>query len=677
PFGMVQLSPDNGTAGWDWCSGYNWADSLIVGFSHTHLSGTGIGDLLDISVMPSTQQLDFSQQPAPRASAYAAAFSHDKETAYPGYYAVDLENGIGVKLTAGQRFGFHQYTFPAESQATILLDLGFALNWDRPTETQINILDDTRVTGYRYSTGWAKDQRVFFAMEFSSPFVKTVTADSTTIKPEAQVNGLKLRTQFHFNDQKEVKVKVALSTASIQGAQKALAEVDSWDFETHRNNAEQLWDKELSKIEVTTDDEALKRTFYTALYRTCLAPTILEDSEGKYKGAGGKVQSSDGYNRYGLFSLWDTFRACNPLFTITQPDKVNDFIKSMLAHYEEYGLLPVWDLLANETNTMTGYHSIPVIVDAYLKGYTDFDAEKAFEAMKKSSMQNIRATDLYRANAYIPYDKAGQSVTRTLEYAFDDWCIAQMAKALNKQEDYEEYIRRSEFYKNLYDESTGFMRAKLEDGTWKTPFDPQYSSHDFSTAEYTEGNAWQHSWFVPHAVEELIALHGGAKPFVQKLDTLFTTDSEIKGDFASDDISGLIGQYAHGNEPSHHIAYMYNYADRFDKTQDRVREILTTQYNDTPHGLCGNEDCGQMSAWYVFSALGIYPMNPASGKYDLGLCLFDKAIIHLGDGKTFTITNDDPSMNANTVNFNETTLENKWITHEDLMNGGTLHFSSE
>ncbi|MEM6698466.1 MAG: GH92 family glycosyl hydrolase [Bacteroidota bacterium] len=626
PFGMVQLSPDNGTQGWDWCSGYNWADSVIVGFSHTHLSGTGIGDLLDISVMPSLQALDFSQQVAPRASKYAASFSHENEKASPGYYAVNLDNNIKVELTTGQRFGFHRYTFPKESKATILLDLGFAINWDSPTETKINVIDETHITGHRYSTGWAKDQRVFFAMEFSEPFTQFVIADSTAMKKEPSANGRQLRAQFQFEGQQEVKIKVALSTADIAGAEAALTKVESWDFEIHRTRAEKLWEKELSKIQVQTENEELKRTFYTALYRTCLAPTILEDELGNYKGVDGEVHASDGYNRYGLFSLWDTFRACNPLFTITQPDKVNDFIKSMLAHYDEYGLLPVWDLLANETNTMTGYHAIPVIVDAYLKGYQDFDAEKAFEAMKKSSMQNIRATDLYRANAYIPYDEAGQSVTRTLEYAFDDWCIAQMAKALGKEDDYQAYKKRSEFYKNLFDESTGFMRAKLKNGTWKTPFDPQYSSHDFSIAEYTEGNAWQHSWFVPHAVEDLIELHGGKEAFVQKLDTLFTTDSEIKGDYVSSDISGLIGQYAHGNEPSHHIVYMYNYANRFDKTQDRVREILQTQYNDTPHGLCGNEDCGQMSAWYVFSAMGIYPMNPVGGRYDLGLCLFDEAI---------------------------------------------------
>ncbi len=674
PFGMVQLSPDNGTAGWDWCSGYNWEDSLIVGFSHTHLSGTGIGDLLDISIMPANEPIDFRTQVPPRESTYAASFNHSNETASPGYYSVNLDNGIAVELTAGERFGFHKYSFPNTGLNTILLDLGFAINWDRPTKTHLDIIDNTHVSGYRHSTGWAKDQRVYFAMEFSHPFdSKVIIADSTTNKETKQIDGLKLRSQFQFKE-KEVMLKVALSTASKQGAEKALAEASGWDFKAIKTKAENVWENELKKIEVSSDDEALLRTFYTALYRTCLAPTIMEDAEGNYKGAGGQIQSSDKFKRYGLFSLWDTFRACNPLHTITQRDKVKDFIASMIAHYDEYGLLPVWDLLANETNTMTGYHAIPVIVDAYMKGHRGYDVEKAFQAMKKSSMQNIRGTDLLRKHTYIPHDKAGQSVTRTLEYAFDDWCIAQMAKALNKEDDYIEYTKRSNYYKNLFDAETGFMRAKLADGSWKSPFDPQYSSHDFDIAEYTEGNAWQHSWFVPHAVEELIALHGGDESFVNKLDGLFTADSEIKGDFASADISGLIGQYAHGNEPSHHIAYMYNYANRYDKTQDRVREILTTQYNDTAHGLCGNEDCGQMSAWYVFSAMGMYPMNPASGKYDLGLCMFDEVKINLDNGNSFIIQSETNGENANQISLNGQPVEDKWITHEELLKGGTLKF---
>ncbi|KAA3624518.1 MAG: glycoside hydrolase family 92 protein, partial [Bacteroidetes bacterium] len=628
PFGMVQLSPDNGISGWDWCSGYNWDDSLIVGFSHLHLSGTGIGDLLDISVMPTIADMDLTIQNNPRASSYAASFDHENEQAEPGYYKVELDNGIVAELTASTYVGAHKYSFPKGASSQILLDLGFSLNWDRPKELMIHQISDKRITGYRHSSGWANDQRVFFAMEFSAPF-DLIIADSTSVKENTgePIEGKKLRALFSFEDAEQVALKTGLSTASVEGAEAALKGVEGKSFEHLKNEARILWKDELSKVNAISTDTAVLKTFYTALYRTSLAPNVLSDELGAYKGAGGEYHNAEGYTRYGLFSLWDTFRAAHPLYTILQRDKINDFIQSMLAHYDEYGLLPVWDLHGNETNTMTGYHAIPVIVDAYFKGFRDYDVEKAFEAMKKSSMQNIRATDLYREYRFIPHDKSGQSVTRTLEYAYDDWCIAQMAKDLGREEDYEIYMKRSEAYKFLYDESTGFMRAKLSDGTWKTPFDPKYSSHDFSVAEYTEGNAWQHSFFVPHAAKDLIALHGGNEPFVAKLDELFTTSSEITGDFASSDISGLVGQYAHGNEPSHHIVYLYNYADHPEKAQAQVRNIMKTQYDDTPYGVCGNEDCGQMSAWYVFSGMGFYPTNPANGQYDIGSRVLDAATI--------------------------------------------------
>ncbi|MEM8908390.1 MAG: GH92 family glycosyl hydrolase, partial [Bacteroidota bacterium] len=536
-------------------------------------------------------------------------------------------------------------------------------------------------TGYRYSTGWAKDQRVYFAIDFSQPFATPpVLADSTSVlQPDIGQShqGTFLRGQFDFNSS-ELTVKVGLSTANVAGALAALdAQVES-DFATVRQKAEAAWLKELNKIQVKSEDEALKRTFYTALYRTCLAPVVLEDALGQYKGVDGEIHTAEAYTRYGLFSLWDTFRATNPLHTITQAERVNDIIRSMLAHYKEYGLLPVWDLLANETNTMTGYHAVPVLVDAYLKGFRDYDVELAFEAVRKSAQQNIRATDHYRKYQYIPYDKAGQSVTRTLEYAYDDWCIAQMAKAMGKDEAYETFSARAAYYKNMFDESTGFMRAKMADGSWKSPFDPQYSNHDFSTSEYTEGNAWQHSWFVPHDVQTLIDLHGGPTQFVQKLDSLFSISSEIRGENKSVDISGLIGQYAHGNEPSHHIAYLYNYANRPDKAQAQLKNIMKTQYNDTPHGLCGNEDCGQMSAWYVFSSIGLYPMNPASGIYDLGICLFDEVQIHLPNGKVFQIDNQNPTAERLTgLRLNGESISDRRLSHAQLMQGGNLSFDAQ
>ncbi len=679
PFGMVQLSPDNGTQGWDWCSGYNWIDSTIVGFSHTHLSGTGIGDLLDISMMPANARLDFSKQDPPKNSEYTTTFSHTNESAQPGYYSVLLDNGIRAELTASTRVGMHRYTFPDAAQKHLLLDLGFAINWDKPTRTSMTVDGENRmVTGYRYSTGWAKDQRVYFAAKFSEPISGFTLADSTEIIEETRAEGEKLRFQLQFgNATRTVLVKVGLSTADDAGAIAALDEIPDWDFDAQKENARMLWEEELSKIRISTTDENLRKVFYTSLYRTCLAPVVMSDANGKYKGADGKVHTSEGWTRYDIFSLWDTFRAANPLYTIIQEDRINDFIQSMLAHYDEYGLLPVWSLLGNETNTMTGYHAIPVLVDAYMKGFRDYDVEKAYQAVIASAMQDIRGTDDYREYGYIPFDKEGESVTRTLEYAYDDWCIAQFAKALGKEEDYRKFMERSESYRPLFDPKTGFMRAKYSNGKWKTPFDPQYSSHDFSVAEYTEGNAWQHSWFVPQDPASLIALHGGDEPFVTKLDSLFTIDSEIRGDFASADISGLIGQYAHGNEPSHHIAYLYNYAGVPSKTQDIVRKIIDTQYNDTPSGLCGNEDCGQMSAWYVFSAMGFYPVNPAQGVYVIGTPVFNRVEIENKTGKDFIVIAEGTSSEnrfIQSASWNGAPYSKTYITHDMITTGGTLEF---
>ncbi len=679
PFGMVQLSPDNGTQAWDWCSGYNWVDDTIVGFSHTHLSGTGIGDLYDISFMPTQEKIDFTKKIIPRNNVYAAKFSHDNESAVPGYYQVKLDNGIEVELTTTERVGFHNYHFPEGKEATLLIDLGFAINWDKPTATAFQIDQKKNiVTGYRHSTGWAKDQRLFFAAEFSTPIQSFQLADDTElIQNKTIAEGVFLRTQLNFGKAKKVQVKVGLSSASKEGAIAALAEIPAWDFDKIKTAANTKWEKELSKIKIKTPNEELKKIFYTSLYRTCLAPVLMSDAQGNYKGVDGENHQAKDFTKYGIFSLWDTFRAADPLYTITQRDKVNDFVRSMLSHYEEYGLLPVWSLLGNETNTMTGYHAIPVLVDAYQKGFRQYDVEKAYTAMKKSAMQDIRGSDFYRQYQYIPFDKAGESVTRTLEYAYDDWCIAQMAKALGKKEDYIKFTKRSEYFKNVFDASTGFMRGKDSKGKWITPFDPQYSEHNPEKAIYTEGNAWQHSWFVPHAPEELIHLIGGKETFVQKLDALFTTNSELRGENVSVDISGLIGQYAHGNEPSHHIAYFYNFADQAWKTQKIVREIMSTQYNATPTGLCGNEDCGQMSAWYVFSAMGFYPFNPADGKYAFGSPLFEKIEIPLDKNKTFTLLANNVSSDnkyIQSIKWNDQPYDKMYLTHEALMSGGTLEF---
>ena len=678
PFGMVQLSPNNGTPGWDWCSGYNYVDSVIVGFAHTHLSGTGIGDLYDVLVMPTTANVDF-HKPTPTRDDfdYRSAFSHEQESASPGYYAVHLEDSdIGVKLTASNRVGFHQYTFPQSSNASVVIDLGYKQNWDSPTDSYLEVVNDSLVTGYRFSTGWAKDQRIYFAALFSKPFDRTTLAEDTIVKGESRE--IKARGQFHFEtaDQEVIMLKVGLSSASVEAAIDAISEeIPYWDFEAVHQDARTQWASAFEKIQVKSEDKDLLTLFYTSLYHTHLAPVTYEDALGQYKGVDGKVQTSEGYTRYDILSLWDTFRAQNPLLTIVRPDMVNDLIETMLAHYRESGLLPVWSLLGNETNTMTGYHAVPVIVDAYLKGFRDYDVEEAFAAVKKSAMQDIRGTDLLRKHSYIPYDKAGQSVTRTLEYCYDDWCIAQMAKALGKTEDYDYFMQRANAYKHLFDPATGFMRAKHTDGSWETPFDPQYSSHDFSKAAYTEGNAWQHSWFVPHDIGGLIELHGGNEPFITKLDSLFSISSEIRGGNASPDISGLIGQYAHGNEPSHHIAYMYVYAGAPWKTQERVRMIMESQYTTQPDGLCGNEDCGQMSAWYVMSAMGLYPVNPAEGIYVLGSPIFEEVAIDMGAGKKFEVmakNNSKTNVYIQSAMLNGKPLTRAYVTHEELKAGGSL-----
>lgn len=679
PFGMVQLSPDNGTNGWDWCSGYHYSDSIIVGFSHTHLSGTGIGDLADILFMPAGREVQLNKKINTRADyPYKSRYSHENETASPGYYSVYLDDAkTKVELTASRRCGFHRYTFD-EKQPSVILDLSFAINWDHPTDTKITVQNDSTIAGYRMSSGWAKDQRVYFVAKFSHPFSNYQLFDSTAMQNGSQITGQACKAKFDFEqlDENTLELKVGLSSASINGAMKSVGEIGHWDFDKVKEEAENLWETELSKIKVESDNERDKVIFYTALYHTNIVPYVFSDPNGAFKNADGQIDTANDYTRYTVFSLWDTFRAEHPLFTITQPDKVNDFIKSLLSHYDAYGYLPVWELAGNETNTMTGYHAIPVITDAYFKGFRGYDVEKAYEAMKTSGMQDIRDGNYYKEYGYLPADLVNESVTKNLEYAYDDWCIAQVAKDLGKMDDYEYFINRSQSYKQVFDPETKFMRGKLSDGSWRTPFDPKYSQHRVNT-DYTEGNAWQHSWFVPHDVDGLIELMGGKDAFIEKLDALFNEDSNITGEHVSADISGLIGQYAHGNEPSHHIAYLYNYAGASWKTQEMVKQILNTMYTDKPDGLSGNEDCGQMSAWYVFSSLGFYPVNPAEGKYIIGTPIYDKAVIALPEGKSFTISANDVS-SANkyiqSAQLNGKPLTRSYITHEEIENGGSLEF---
>jgi predicted alpha-1,2-mannosidase len=680
PFGMVQVSPDNGISSWDWCSGYHYSDSIVAGFSHLHLSGTGIGDLADVLFMPTNKEVDLTINTTSRDSLpYKSSYSHNNETSSPGYYQVYLEDPkVNVELTSSLRTAYHKYTFTDNDEQSVVIDLGFAINWDKPLETSIAIEDDYTVSGYRFSTGWAKNQKVFFVAKFSKPIAKYILVANQELTDGKIVEGEKTKSQLFFNAENanELLVKVAISSVSIDNAKDNL-DMEGLNFEQTKTEAENTWNSALSEIVVETSVDSLKTIFYTALYHSQLAPVTFSDKNGQFRKENDSIITTTNYTAYSTLSLWDTFRAEHPLLTLIAPGKTSDIVNSMLAYYETKKILPVWTLYANETNTMTGYHSIPVIVDAYKKGIKGFDAEKAYEAMKTTMMQDERGLDHYKKHGYIPFNLLDESVTITLEYAFDDWCVAQMAKDLGKEDDYKYFLNRSKAYQNLFDSETGFMRGKSDDGkSWNEPFDPKHSNHRKQT-DYTEGNAWQHSWFVPHNVQNLAVLHGGNDVFTDRLEQLFTESSEITGDNVSADISGLIGQYAHGNEPSHHIAYMFNHANKPWRTQYWARHILDTQYNTTPNGLSGNEDCGQMSAWYVFSSIGLYPMNPASGDYEIGSPIFEKSTINLQEGKTFVIEAENvsdkniyiQSATLNGIEFNQTS-----ISHQQITQGGILHF---
>ncbi len=683
PFGMLQVSPDNGISKWDWCSGYHYTDSITIGFSHLHLSGTGIGDLADIRFMPINKRVNLAQDFKNRDQIpYKSKYSHDKESAKPGYYSVFLEDhGVNAEFTTDKRTAFHKYTYQKGEQQSVVIDLGYAINWDLATDTHLKIVDKHTISGYRHSKGWANNQKLFFVAKFSKEITShELVKDSTYINDTAQVKGEKTSAQLFFDalDSDELNVKVGVSSVSEANALLNIAEYkEKFDFEKVKNKADEDWNNALSKIRVETSNDSLKTIFYTALYHAQVAPVTFSDSNGQFRLENDSIVTAKDYTAYSTLSLWDTFRAEHPLLTILDTEKVSDIINSMLAYYEVKKILPVWTLYGNETNTMTGYHAIPVIAEAYAKGIKGFDIEKAYAAMKTTMMQDERGLKPYKEFGYIPFDALDESVTITLELAYDDWCVAQVAKGLGKMDDYNYFIKRSESYKPLFDKETGFMRGKSADGKqWHEPFDPKFSAHRVH-ADYTEGNAWQHSWFVLHDVPSLVEMHGGNDKFNQKLEQLFSESSEITGENVSVDISGLIGQYAHGNEPSHHIAYMFNFSNQPWRTQYWVREILRTQYSTQPDGLSGNEDCGQMSAWYVFSSMGLYPYSPASGDYQIGSPIFEKSVINISDKIDFTIIADDASeeniyIQSATLNgeeFNKTVL-----THATLQKGGILHF---
>jgi predicted alpha-1,2-mannosidase len=666
---MVQAGPDNGRSGWDWVSGYHWSDSVLTGFSHTHLSGTGIGDLLDILVMPvsgpvalEVERLEDGTRP------YADRLSHEDETASPGAYSVRLlRSGIDVELTATQRVGLHRIRYPPSAESPgLIVDLGYSENWDTPTHTELVQLSDTLFVGHRYSEGWAADQRVHFALVTSWPVEGVERAGQS---PE-----LRVRLRFADANGEALQLKVALSYVDDEGALANLeAEAPGWDFDAIQARARAAWERELSKVQIDGGSDQDRSIFYTALYRTRLAPVLFQDVDGRYRGADGEIRESDGFVNHSIFSLWDTFRAAHPLNTLIDSERVPDLVASMLAFSREHGLLPVWSLVGNETNTMTGNHGVPVIVDAVLKGLTDVDPRDALRAVVASQSSDLRDLDDYRAHGFVPSDLGVESVTKTLEYAFDDAAVARLADALGEAEIADRFFRRSRGWTHVFDSGTGFMRGRLADGGWVEPFDPLRSSHREDT-DYTEGNAWQHSWFVPHDVAALVEGMGGDSAFAARLDQLFDQDTVVTGENVSADISGLIGQYAHGNEPSHHIAYLYSWAGRPDRTADRVRQILATQYRAAPDGLAGNEDCGQMSAWYVFGALGFYPVDPASGVYVLGVPRFDAAHLRV-EGGTFTVRahrSGPGDRYVTAARLNGRPLPLTYIRHSDVAGGGVL-----
>jgi predicted alpha-1,2-mannosidase len=679
PFGMVQLSPDTRDTTWDGCSGYHYSDHSVLGFSHNHLTGTGCPDLGNLLVVPTVGPLKLTPGERP-GEGYRARFSHQDEISRPGYYAVLLPDyQVKVELTATTRAGFHRYTFPATSDAHVVVDLQHGVG-NAVTDSQLTIEDDRTASGYRRSAGWGGDKIYYFVMEFSKPFASAAVAQADRDVAGRQTTGKETKGHFDFKTKagEQILVRVGLSTVSVEGARKNLhAEIPGWDFDAVARAARQEWDKTLGTLEIETKDASLKETFYSALYHTLLAPTVLNDVDGQFRGPDGKIHQTKGYDYYTELSLWDTFRAEHPLLTLVQPRRVNDFVNTMLDHFKIFGeqTLPVWTESGKENWCMIGNHAIPVITEAYAKGFRNWNAEEALADMIAATDKNREQLEAYRDKGFIPTGKDVQSVSKLLEYAYDDSCIARLARALGKNDLADKYAKRSQNWQNVFDTSTGFMRGKNADGSWVTPFDP----NGINFNEYTEANAWQYSYFVPHNLPGLIASHGGDEKFVTQLDELFDTKETIPNLAQIPDVTGVIGMYAHGNEPCHHVAYLYNYAGQPWKTQTRTRQVATSLYTNTPGGLCGNDDCGQTSAWYVFTALGFYPVDPASGVYILGSPLVDKVTIKLdpqfAKGRSFTIearNNSAQNPYIQSAMLNGKPITRSWITHEEITAGGKL-----
>jgi alpha-1,2-mannosidase, putative len=651
PFGLVQLGPNEKTRGWDWCSGYHYSDSVIVGFGHMHLSGTGVGDLGDVSLLPT---LDVNVD--------STLFSHNAEYVRPGYYSLLLNSAIRVELTATKRVGFHRYSFPANAKTgNIIMNLKQGIGWDKMTSCGFKQEGPNMVTGFRMSTGWAKNQKVYFAIVFSQP-VKILRQNGDSI------------CAFSFDNGNEpIMVKVGISAVSADNACKNIeAELPGWDFNATVDSAEKAWNDELGKIAIKTDNTHARRIFYTSMYHTMIAPSVFGDVNGDYRGADGNVYHGDFIN-YTTFSLWDTYRAAHPLSTLIHPEMQKNIAKTMLNIFNQQGKLPVWHLMGNETDCMVGNPGIPVLTDIALKGF-DVDKNAIFTAAKKSAMLDDRGMNLLKKYGYIPsnLDPTFETVSKGLEYALADGCIAKLAKELGKTEDYKYFSNRSLSYNKYFDKKSGFMRGVTSLGTFRKPFNPFHAVH--RQDDYTEGNAWQYTWLVPHDVHGLVKAFGSEKRFVSKLDSLFVINGDL-GSEASPDISGLIGQYAHGNEPSHHIIYMYNYVGQPWKAAPKLRYVMDKLYRDSIDGLCGNEDVGQMSAWYVLSSIGLYQVEPAGGKYIIGSPLFDSAIINVGGGRYFTIhtiNNSDTNIYVQKLRLNGKAYDKSYIMYKDIVKGGTL-----
>lgn len=671
PFGMVQLSPDNGLPGWDRISGYYYPDSTIAGFSHTHLSGTGAGDLYDISFMPVTNPYKTGAEPL----GIYSSFSHNDESASAGYYRVLLKDyNINVELTATERCGIQRYTFP-EAESSIFLNLKKAMNWDFTADSHIEIVDSCTIRGYRHSWGWSPKQYIYFQTRFSRPF-DAFQLDTTAIttKDKGRIGTAAIaRFDFKTKQNEEILVTTALSGTSMEAAARNLeAEAPKDDFDFYMKQAQENWTKELAKIEVTSDDADKKTIFYTAMYHAMLAPTIYSDVDGSYFGPDGQVHQAEGWTNYSTFSLWDTYRASHPLFTYLQPERVSDMIQCFLHFYEQHGALPLWNLYGWETDMMIGYHAVPVIVDAYLKGIGDFDPVKALEAcVTTANRDDYRSIGFYKEKGYVASDHENWSMSKTMEYAYDDYCIARMAEAMGEKEIADEFYRRSQNYRNVFNPETSFMQPRDSKGNFIPNYDPEAYIEDIC-----ESNGWQYYWSVAHDIDGLIELTGGEARFAERLDSMFTYETADKSKLPIFS-TGMIGQYAHGNEPGHHVIYLYNRVKQPWKTQQYAAQVMHTLYKNTPDGICGNEDCGQMSSWYVFSAMGFYPVDPISGLYEIGSPIFPEVKMYLANGKTFVVRAEnvsDENIYIQSVTVNGQPYNKSYITHEMIMQGDTIHF---